>query len=194
MVKNILIIAVLIPSLLFSQESKKERVVSKGLLRAQGIMSFGRLVDLGETTMFLHGNLEYHVTEVVTARSDIFYFLKSDDENTLNMNHQLFEGASFHIKTKGNFDPYFGFQPGIAWSESKVPTLINNDYTYSANSVNPLISGVIGFNFYATKFFHLFIDGRFIYGNHLSDSQPVSLNEVRISFGLGLNLNGGSIN
>jgi len=69
--------------------------------------------------------------------------------------------------------------------------IIANDVNSSTSSmaVNPLISGVIGFNLYATKFFHLFADARYVYGNHLSDSPPISLNEVRVSFGLGINLN-----
>ncbi len=191
MVKHILTSALLIPTILFSQTNKKERVIDKGLMRAQAIISFGNLIDLNQSSMFIHGNLEYHVSKIVTARSDVYYYLQSDDENSLKMNHQLFEGASLHIKTKSNFDPYIGFQPGISLSESKIPVISDQEVVegFSSTAINPLISGVVGFNFYASKFFHLFIDARYIYGSHLSDSPPISLNEVRISFGLGINVN-----
>ena len=192
MVKGIIITTLLIPTLILGQKTDKQKVVEKGLLRSQAIISFGKLLDLEQTSMFIHGNAEYHISAPITFRSDIFYYLQSDDANGLSMNHQLFEGATYHIITKSNFDPYIGFQPGLGLSKSKTSLLVSDApaiESYSKTSVNPLISGVIGFNYYATKFFHLFVDLRYILGTHLSDVKPVSLNEVRISFGLGLNLN-----
>ncbi len=190
MVRHILLTTTLIPTLLFSQMDKPKRMINKGLIRSQAIISFGQLLNIKETSMFIHGNIEYHTSEKFSIRSDLFYYIESDDDNSLKMNHQFFEGGSFHIKTKNNFDPYIGFQPGLALTETKT-SLIANDVNspVSSKAVNPLISAVIGFNLYATKFFHLFADARYIYGNHLSNSPPVSLNEVRVSFGLGINTN-----
>ncbi len=191
MVKYVLICFLVIPSLLFSQKNNSDRVIKRGLLRGQGIIGFGKLLNEKETTIFLHGNLEYYISETITARSDIFYFLKSNSQNTLKMNHQLFTGASYHIKTKTNFDPYIGFQPGIAITQSFIPIIINNETKIVSSdvAVSPLISGVIGFNYYASKWFHLFIDGRYVNGKHLSNYAAVSLNELRLTFGLGFNLN-----
>ena len=192
MVKEFITTVLLVPAIVFGQSNEKSRVIDKGLLRSQAIISFGKLLETEQTSMFIHANAEYHISEPLTFRSDIFYYLQSNDENTLSMNHQLFEGASYHIKMNGNFDPYVGFQPGLALSKSKIIQLASDApsvESYSETSVSPLISGVVGFNYYATNYFHLFVDLRYIHGAHLSDVKPVSLNEVRISFGLGLNLN-----
>jgi len=54
---------------------------------------------------------------------------------------------------------------------------------------NPLYSGLVGMNYYATKFFHLFISARYLSGKHLSNApEPLRLDEFRFSFGLGFNV------
>ncbi|MDT8411914.1 MAG: hypothetical protein RQ875_05600 [Vicingaceae bacterium] len=189
MVKQLVFILFFVPIIVFSQE--KNNVVDKGLVRFQGTISVGKLLSMDETNIFLTGNLEYYVSSQISVRGDMFHFLKND-ENILNKNHQLFSGASYHIKTGNNFNPYFGFQPGLALSQSfngSKKSLDNLPQTTSGTSVSPLISSVFGFNYYASKWFHLFIDGRLVHGRHLSNYKPVSLNEVRISFGLGFNFN-----
>jgi len=60
----------------------------------------------------------------------------------------------------------------------------------AVTKANPLMSEVIGFNYYGDKYFHLFAELRLVQGNHMSTySKPQSLNELRFSFGLGFNLN-----
>ena len=89
MVRYILLATALIPTILFSQINKPERMVDKGLIRSQAIISFGQLLDLDETSMFIHGNIEYYVSETTSIRSDLFYYIESDDDNSLKMNHQF---------------------------------------------------------------------------------------------------------
>jgi len=191
MVKKIIILLIFIPFLGYTQENSV--VIKKGLLRAQGIISFGHFTDLKETSIFLHGTTEYYTSKNITVRCDLFYYLTPNTESTIAQNHQMFAGGSYHFNVNGKFDPYIGIQPGLTLSQKNKPEnttiFLQEAYTSYPITLNPLISGVIGFNYYASKWFHLFIDGRYVSGQHLSDLPPISLNEIRLSFGLGFNLN-----
>ena len=190
MVRTLLALIVLLPLWLYSQE---ENLVRDGLLRAQGTFSFGKFSDIEQNGLYIHGNLEYYVNEKISARGDLFYYLKPNNESILELNHQLFSGGSYHIPTNSNFNPYIGFQPGLSITELSAPVYIlpvGVPPPTPRASVSPLISGVLGFNYYANDWFHLFADMRYVYGNHLSNIAPeVSLNEIRFSFGLGFNIN-----
>lgn len=178
----IAIVTLLVNNIAFSQENK--RTVQTGLLRAQGTFSFGKLTEIKQTALYLHGTIEYYLNERVSARGDLFYFLKPNNESLMELNHQMFAGASYHIKTNNNIDPYIGIEPGLA------ATKYSNDLFIEKPSIaiTPLMSGVIGFNYYANNWFHLFVDGRYVYGKHISNLPPSSINEFRISFGLGFNI------
>lgn len=174
----------LFPFCLFSQEKNNERTVQPGLLRAQGTFSMGTLTEINQTSLHLHGNIEYYVNEKIAARGDIYYYLKPSKESVLDLNHQLFAGTSYHIGTANNLDPYIGIQPGLAITQYSERILLSKNTA----SLTPLLSGVVGLNYYANNWFHLFIDGRYILGKHISNLPPTAINEFRISFGLGFNI------
>ncbi len=180
---KIIFFLLVLSNICFSQEN--ESVVRKGLLRAQGTISFGKFSELDQNGLYLHGNLEYYVDSKISARGDIFYYLKPNDESFLELNHQLFSGASYHVNTNSNFNPYIGFQPGLA--VTKFSNIIAQGITNfePTTSATPLISGLFGFNYYANNWFHLFADARYVYGNHLSNLGATSIAEFRFSFGLG---------
>lgn len=184
MVKKIILLFCFFPLFLTAQENTSA-VAQKGLLRATGTISFGGMTKHEQTNIYLHGVMEYFVSKNITSRGDIYYYLKSGDKQMLNLNHQLFAGSSYHFNTISNFVPYLGVQPGIALTQANFIT-INQENNVEAS---PLISAVAGFNYYASKWFHLFIDGRYVYGEHLSNQKKIALDEVRLSFGLGFNLN-----
>lgn len=184
MVKKIFLLIIVLPTLVFSQENENQ-IAEKGLLRAMGIISFGQLTDYEQTNIYLTGNVEYFTNQNITARGDIYYYLNSGQNQLLKQNHQLFAGASYHFITNSKFVPYVGFQPGIAITQSNEVTISRENDV----AITPLVSGVFGFNYFAAKWFHLFVDGRYISGNYLSNNTPISLNEFRLSFGLGFNLN-----
>ena len=184
MVKKIIILVVFFPLFLNAQETTSS-VADKGLLRATGTISFGGMTKHEQTNIYLHGVTEYFVSNQITARGDIYYYLKSGDKQMLNQNHQLFAGSSYHFNTNSNFVPYLGIQPGIALTQANF-VVVDGENNVEAS---PLISAVAGFNYYASNWFHLFIDGRYVTGKHLSNQKTISLDEVRLSFGLGFNLN-----
>ena len=55
--------------------------------------------------------------------------------------------------------------------------------------MNPMIALDAGFNIYAVKFFHLFVNLRYATGRHLGGPTAYNLSEFTTSFGLGLNVN-----
>lgn len=168
---------------------QKSRYISEGMLRAQATISMG-FMSLDPGSIYLHGNLEYYIDNNISLRGDGYYSLSA---NVFEFNHSLLAGASYHIKTKTHFDPYIGFGPGVA---------INKGLDYSntfcdpgpcpesgIRSVNPLISPILGFNYYFERLFHIFLETRYIHGKYLSGvTVPWSLSELRFSFGLGFNL------
>ena len=192
MKKTISVIILLIGVIVSQAQETKERYIRKGLLRAMGTISPGIMLKENASTISLHGNLEYYVADNISLRGDSYYFLKAKDNNGNNpfdFNHSTFSGASYHFKTKNHFDPYFALEPGIAITKGS-PIFLNDVNISGGTAANPLMSTVIGFNFYFQKFFHLFMETRYIQGKHLSDATtPLSLCELRFSFGLGLNIN-----
>ena len=164
-----------------------ESTIRPGLLRAQGTISFGSFSDLDQGGLYLHGNLEYYVNPNLSARGDIYYYLKPNNESVLEVNHQLFSGAAYHFSTHSNFDPYIGLQPGLAVAQVSNTILIAGNKN-PLPTASPLISGIFGFNYFAGKWFHLFADARYVFGDHQSNIGTLSLNEFRFSFGLGFNI------
>ena len=180
----------------FGQENKT-RFIHPGLLRAQATIAPGLLLQENANTIDLHGNLEYYIDKHISIRGDAFFLMHANFNsgiNPLHYNHAIFSGASYHFSTKNHFDPYLAFEPGISMTElilnpcpdgaeCLVPPIYGN------KAVNPMISSAAGFNYYFERWFHLFCEARYSYGKHLSgSSEPLSLSQLRFSFGLGFNL------
>lgn len=199
--KKIILLAAILSiaegSFCFSQDEKTQ-YIRKGLIRSMATISPGIMLKDNISTISLHGNLEYYVSDNVSLRGDSYFFIKGERPNiySLDFNHTTFSGAAYHFKTKGHFDPYLAVEPGIsiAQASEKCPpdvVCIQSvwEKTYSTTA-NPVFSSAFGFNYYFQRWFHLFGEARYISGKHLSDAPaPLSLNELRFSFGLGFNLN-----
>lgn len=175
---------------LFSQE-ENQQYIHKNLTRTTLTFSTGYFPEYRTSSVYLTGNLEYYTNNKISVRGDSYYFvniIKTPKYTIAQVpiplkNNGLFFGALYHFKSNSHFDPYLGLQPGIAISQS----LIENQT--SSVTANPLFSSVLGFNYYAKKYAHLFINARYVSGKHLSDARtPMSLNEIRFEFGLGFNL------
>ena len=139
-------------------------------------------------TIQLHGYLGMQ-HKGVHFRGDAFYFLGSfGDRPRFDMNHQVYCGAFYHFLNKKQFQPYVGFQPGVAIARSSEHFTLdaNSNETKARIATNPVGSAIGGFTYYGQKLFFLFLEGRYIFGKHKSNSNPVFLDEMRFSFGLGL--------
>ena len=167
----------------------QQRFVHKNMVRFTGTFAFG--FKLGEFThTYLQGNLGYFTSDDVEVRGDIFYLVGTlQDSAAFSVNNQLFFGPMWHIETTTNIDPYIGFQPGIAYARSTRIVLSENKVTTTPVSTDPTFSLVGGVSYYGEKFFHMFAEARYVRGTHLGGGTPVYLDELRISVGLGFNLN-----
>ncbi len=186
--KVVLFISIFVHSF-FNVSAQDNFQLSSGILRAQGAFAVGRLTESKATQIYIKGDLSYYLDSKVSVRADGFYFVDSQDKTNkpFDFSHSLFTGLSYHLGNGGAFDPYVGLQPGINFARlgSLVTTL---PISPNVTSWSPVLSGYVGFNYYAPKIFHLFVHMQYIQGRFVNQLNTQSLSEFRISFGLGWNI------
>lgn len=183
-VGSLLIFFGIISGSTFAQEtSNDERFKIKSALS----FSPGFLTE-NTQTINIHGYLGYRPKKGrIELRGDGFYYLNAiGDRPRFTINHQLYAGAFYRFSDKP-FQPYVGFQPGIAYAQSAEFGTLNNETgeVVFKKAVNPVGSVGGGFDYFAEKLFFAFVETRYIFGKHKSDTYPIFLDEFRISFGLG---------
>jgi hypothetical protein len=163
--------------------------IKRGNLRAQATISAAKMFKYDASPIYIHGDLEYFFEEKFSVRGDSYFSLgNTSEEKPFIYNHSAFAGIAYHFNKEKPFDPYFAFEPGVAYAKANVVTLMLVGREIPS-SFSPLISGVIGVNYFANRYFHLLANVRYVHGKHLADfSPPIDLSEVRFSFGLGWNL------
>lgn len=190
MKKIILSLLLFIPFIVLSQDT--ERVIRKGLCAGKGTLAIGKPYGYEGTNMYVSGNLQYYLENNISFRGEIWLFLGTDGEEELfKQNSTLFTNFNYHLTTKNNIDPYIGIGPGVSWTQLKEPDhimLVDNSSSSYSGTASPVASITAGINYY-TKWAHLFIEAKYVHGIHLSDVPSVSLNELRIAFGFGFNIN-----
>ena len=190
--KKSVVLFLLFPLALFAQES--ERFVDKGLLGCKGTLAVGFPTAYKGTNMYISANMEYYTHKNISYRGGLYIFLgTSGEDDVLAKNHTLFTGFYYHFKTKNHLDPYIGLEPGVSWTQLERPdSLFNEPYPYNISgyqqTLSPVASFSAGINYYATKWSHLFIEAKYVYGIHASDVPAVSLSEVKLAFGFGFNI------
>lgn len=194
MVKHIFLFFLLLPLAVFSQEEKEGTFIHKGLFCARGAISYGKMLDLNANNIYLDGNIEYYLNEKVSLRGDGFWFVNAFNGNKpFELHHSLFAGPVFHFKTQSPFDPYFMLEPGINLARASDPCFGDPCITVAPPeemelTATPLISPGIGFNYYGSRWFHIWCNVRFVSGKFMDNYNSVALNEFRFSFGLGFNI------
>lgn len=172
---------------LSAQKNDNPFELRKGALRSSGAISPGLMKNGDGVNIYLHGNFDFFLSEHFSLRGDGFYYVTTTGGfNTFVKNHQLFSGFSFHGKPQG-FSPYAGMLMGLSFTQLNNPGIV---YDPDVMGVCPVASPHAGFNFYGEKYFHIFAEARYVVGRHFPEHRsPVSLNELRFSFGLGWNIN-----
>ncbi|MGV6860296.1 MAG: hypothetical protein ACWA41_00900 [Putridiphycobacter sp.] len=174
------VLLVIVSSLNAQEDPKKDWRIQTAMGFAPGFLSEStQSIQVQGMLGFLKNKIE--------LRGDSFYFMgNSGQRPRFSMNHQLYAGAFYHF-LDNQFQPYLGFQPGVAWSQSSEFGTLNNEtgLVEYKPSFNPVASIAGGFDLYADKWFYLFVEARQIFGKHKSNSYPVYLDEFRFSFGLG---------
>ena len=193
--KTLKIVLFIIPFWATAQ-SEKTQFIHKGILSTYITISPSRMLEFKISNVYLHGNLEYYFDNKISVRGDAFYYVNSLNTayTVFDFNHNLFFGPNYHFKTSNHFDPYISLQPGISFAKDNLVfgnTILTGAYPPPKNKAefSTVISPTIGFNYFANRFFHLFMESRYIYGTYRAGETPLSLSELRFSFGLGFNLN-----
>lgn len=198
MVIRTFLLLLLVTTLAFGQKKNRpeltgEDIIRKGLVRAQGTISPGWTIADGNTNLYLQGDMEYFLQNKVTLKGDISYFLGTVGDGYLKHNHSLFFGAQYHFPYK-RFDPYIGFHPGASLVQARNPALSTPETDVvqleSKLKVSPAISVSTGFNFYVWRYIHFMANLKYVHAKHSTEwGTNYALDEFRISFGLGWNVN-----
>jgi outer membrane protein W len=198
MVTRISLLLLLVATTAFGQRKPRpeltgEDIVRKGLLRAQGTISPGWTIGDGNTNMYLQGDMEYMLQNKVSLKGDVSYFIGSVGSKLLKHNHSLFFGAQYHMPYK-RFDPYIGLHPGVSVIQMRNPNLgtpeIDVAVAESNLKVSPAVSVSTGFNFYVWRYIHFMANLKYVHAIHATEwGTNYGLDEIRISFGLGWNVN-----
>ncbi|MBL4735310.1 MAG: hypothetical protein JKY18_08215 [Flavobacteriales bacterium] len=119
---RIVIVLIILPLSVFPQETS-EQYIDKGLLRAQGNIAMGSfLKSPSSSTYYISGDLEYYTSRSISVKGSSNFFLGGSQNDYLifTKNHSILVGALYHFKTKGNFDPFIGLEPGFNLSQLEV--------------------------------------------------------------------------
>ncbi len=166
-------------------QEKNKNIIRTGLLSAQMTICPTYMFAGKESYFYLHGGIEGYVSDKLSLTGEGFYNLGSFAETSVfDYNHSVFFGAARHF-TKKNSDLYVGIQPGISFTKLNPGA---NSLVRSHMGVNPLLSPVVGYNFYVNRFFHFFVQTRLVLGQHNTDVHQ-NISEIRFSAGLGYNIN-----
>ena len=179
--KGIIIVALILGLSINANAQERDWKITSAFSFAPGFLTENT------QTIQLHGYLGFQ-QQKIHIRGDAFYFLSAfGDRPRFDMNHQIYTGAFYHF-TETKFQPYVGFQPGIAIARSsEYETLVDpvTGSTEAKVATSPVGAAVGGFSYYGDKLFFLFVEGRYIFGKHKANTHPVFLDEMRFSFGLG---------
>jgi hypothetical protein len=188
----------LVSTLAFGQKQNKQEpngadIIRRGLLRAQMTISPGWTIADGNTNLYLQGDMEFYLQDRVSLKGDVSYFIDTQGKGNLKHNHSLFFGTQYHFPIK-RFDPYIGLHPGISLIQMKNDNLgtpeVPVEYSVSNFKASPVISVATGFNFYIWKYLHFMANLKYIHAKHPTEwGTNYGLDEFRISFGLGWNVN-----
>jgi len=162
------------------------KFIRKGLLSSQLTFSPSYMVSDKQSYFYLHGGLEAFISEKTSLNGETYFLLGNIGATNpaFEYNHSTFFGASWHLN-KNDHDFSLGIQPGISFTKLNA---LKSSPIKTQGGMNPLFSAVVAYKFYFFRFFHFFIQSRFILGQHNYDV-PRDIFELRFSAGLGLNIN-----
>jgi len=190
MVRILFLLIIILPGIAQAQNLKQSGYVyvkrppvyrMPGLLAASATFAPGVSLNRSQTNYYLNGFAEYHITKVVSVKSDSYWFLNSPDLENDNVNLlRSHFGMYYHLfrVLPSNSDFKVGFLPGIMLGKG-----IGEEDAYS---VSPSMQLAIGYDLYFWKYFHFFSQISYVHSNFRS--APIGLkeqDELLFSAGLG---------
>lgn len=166
--------------------AQSNTIICTGLLRSQLTLSPGFRFKSKESSFYAHGTAEYYLEKNTSVAGEAYLGLGTiaTKTSTFTINHSVLFGVIKHLVFE-NHDLSFGFQPGVSYVQ------LNDDGTNISRSkggIAPVISGALGYNYFISRYFHFFMQGRILIGQH-NYNQKTNLTEFRLSAGLGFNFN-----
>ncbi|MEI7802644.1 MAG: hypothetical protein WCI97_08375 [Bacteroidota bacterium] len=177
--KRILILALLFISFDSFAQKKPGPGIRKGMLRAEGSLCYGSGAN---NRYYLQGELEYLVHNRVGLNGMTYFNIGPAGIYPKSV-HSVFSGPAFHFPMSKQLDLSLAIQPGFSFVKD------NGSIENSAVSEMVPNTSLMGGLAYYGSFFHVFFQMRAnaAYTNDTVERQ--NLSDLRISFGLGWNLN-----
>ena len=158
------------------------------LLGGSATISPGFQKNNEDMNIYIHGFAYFYPEPKVSINGEMYWYVGAQEQQTLMAeNSTLLFGPNYHFLKDGPFDPHIGIMPAISLvsaidRSSTIPVV--GDF-----SVVPLLSFNVGARYHFMKWFNVFASARYMMGS-LTENYPesLSLNELRVSFGLGFNL------
>ena len=161
----------------------------KGFLRTQGTISPGFSLSENGSNIYLHGDLEFYPENHISVRGESYFLVGGSNSKNGIREFTNYFGAVYHFIGNKKFDPYVGFQPGVAIRHYEIYCVdITGVDCPTGYTISPQMSLITGINFYLNKYLHFFGMMRYINGRDASFSFDYPMNEIRFSAGLGWNL------
>lgn len=159
------------------------------VIRSSATFSNGFMQDKVRP-IYIGGFLEYFPEKNISLRGDGFFSI-TDGGNVVkfNANHQVFAGVNRYFDLGSNFQPYIGFQPGLAYFVPEDSVMMGMELKQGEPSLNPLLSLNAGGVFWLSDYFNFFAELRYVKGTALGNSHVRYLDELRFSIGLGFHIN-----
>ena len=167
-------------------EALAQASINSGLIRSHLTISPSYQFQSTQSHFSFHGGNDIYLNRRFSIATDGYFYLGSLNAglSEFDYNHLVLWGGNFHFVKSIN-DLYFGFQPGVSF------TKIDAERNYLATSsmgVNTVFSTTVGYNCYISNMFHFFLQSKLVLANHSFDKAQ-SINELKISAGLGFNFN-----
>jgi hypothetical protein len=184
--KRLMLFAFLFCGLKLKLSAQAVDYLRPGLIRAHLTLTPARSLGTDDSHFYLHGALEGYLNSQLSLAGESYYYMGqlSSARIIFDQNHSIFFGANYHW-VHNRSDLFVGFQPGFSITRLNA---INNGLKQSETGFNPLVSIIAGHNFFIHSFFHFFVHSRLVVGEH-HYNRNINLAELRISAGLGINLN-----
>lgn len=177
--KRILIFFLLFISVNSFAQKKPGPGIRKGMLRAEGSLCYG---SGSNNRYFVQGELEYLVHNRVGLNGMTYFNIGPAGIYPKSV-HTIFSGPAFHFPMSKQMDLSLAMQPGLSF--------VKDNGSLENSPVSEMVpnTSIMGGLAYYGSFFHVFFQMRAnaAYTNDTVERQ--SLSDLRISFGLGWNLN-----
>jgi hypothetical protein len=175
----------------FCQSNETPQIDRNNMFSANASFTPGYFFRQNTFQYYLQGTFSYFASAQISIQGDAaFSFRQTNIQGYIPLKyHSGFLGACYHFTDNGNLDPYIGIQAGFSYLERTNPTIIGIPWTVTLSEIIPNTSIVGGLNFYVNRYFNIFANLRYVYGQPSKSLQERDgLHEIRFAFGLGFNL------